>query len=106
MNRPPTFAVAGTVYKRENEDEAATRVRVVIEDAEGNSRTLESNEVGNFYVEESVWKPTFPLHVKLEANGKSVAMRSEIAREGACNACHKGDGDARHMPRVFVEVAK
>lgn len=75
----------------------------MVRDARGEQRSFVSNETGNFWAPSSAWTPTFPLRVELRAKNRSIAMRTEIAREGACNACHRGVGDARHMPGVFVE---
>jgi mono/diheme cytochrome c family protein len=102
--RSPAFSVAGTVFLREGETAAAPGVDIAIRDARGDERTFQSNAVGNFYVPKTSWSPTFPLRVELRVEGRAIAMRTEILREGACNACHRGAGDARLMPGVFVEA--
>ena len=102
----PEFSFAGTVYAREEDAVAAPGVEVAVRDARGEERTLVSNEVGNFWMPASSWAPTFPLRVELRTGGRTIGMRTEIPREGACNACHVGAGDARHMPRVYVEAAR
>jgi hypothetical protein len=101
----PPFSVAGTVFAREGEPLGAPGIVVALHDARGDERTLVTNGVGNFYMPESAWSPAFPLRVELRTEGRTIAMRTEIPREGACNACHRGAGDARHMPGVFVEAS-
>jgi hypothetical protein len=100
----PPFSVAGTIFLREGEPIAAPGIDIAIRDARGEERTFQSNAVGNFYVPEAAWSPTFPLSVELRTGERGIAMRTEIPREGACNACHRGAGDAHHMPGVFVEA--
>lgn len=101
----PEFVVAGTVFARQGETAPAPGIEVAITDANGNARTVSANEVGNFYITASSWRPAFPLRAELHADGTTLAMRTELVREGSCNACHVGAGDTHHMPGVYVETA-
>ncbi|MDF2695155.1 MAG: hypothetical protein K0S65_3538 [Labilithrix sp.] len=102
----PPFSVAGTIFQREGEPVGAPGIEIALRDARGEERTFQSNGVGNFYVPATAWSPTFPLNVELRIDGRTIGMLTEIPREGSCNACHRGAGDAYHMPGVFVEAAQ
>lgn len=102
----PAFSVAGTVYAREGEALGAPAVAVALRDARGEERVFLTNEVGNFWVPAMQWSPTFPLAAELRVDTRTIAMRTEIGRDGSCNTCHVGAGDARRMPGVFVEAAR
>lgn len=101
----PTFSLAGTVFEREGERLGASGVEVAIRDARGEERSFLTNQVGNFWVHESTWSPTFPLRAELRVSGRTISMQTEIVREGSCNACHRGGGDTLHMPGIYVEAA-
>lgn len=102
----PPFAFAGTVFARSGEPEPAVGVVVVIRDARGDERTIATNEVGNFWMPVDTWSPAFPLRTRLRLeDGRELVMRTEISREGSCNACHRGTGGPNLMPGVYVEVS-
>jgi hypothetical protein len=102
----PPFSVAGTIFRREGAREAAPAIEVVVRDARGEQQTFVTNEVGNFWALQTSWSPVFPLRAELHVNGRTIAMRTEIPREGSCNACHRAPSDTHHMPGVFVEAAR
>jgi hypothetical protein len=93
------------VFVRERGAEGAADVGVVLRDARGTERTARTNDVGNFYLTRSEWDLAFPLRVELARGTRPLAMRTEIPREGSCNACHRGEGDTLHMPGVYLEAA-
>lgn len=98
----PEMSVGGTVYLARGGTEAASDVAVLLTDAKGATRTLASNDVGNFYVWKSDWDPAFPLSVSVSRGSDQQKMESVIGRDGACATCHRGQGDATHMPAVFL----
>lgn len=98
----PEFSVAGTLYTTLGSKVPLAAGVVTITDARGQSRAVQSNEVGNFYVFKSEWSPMFPLHVSIEAEGVRREMITAIGRDGGCAVCHREGGDATHMPSVFL----
>lgn len=107
-SQSPAFVVAGTVFERRGQTAAAPNVTVVITDVVGSTFATSTNRVGNFFVTANEWQPTFPLFVELQttnANGEAVtkAMKTRIGRDGGCAVCHRGNGDASHMPAVFLK---
>jgi hypothetical protein len=107
----PEFSIAGTVYANRGNGVPKEKVSIGLTDATGASRTLTSNEAGNFYISIDQWSPTFPVSVTLSAAGvdpaKQTQMQTLIGRNGSCAFCHYGaDGEGSHMPPVYLEEAK
>ena len=103
----PEFTIAGTIYSARGVQEPLSGVSVVLEDVTRATRTVVSNEVGNFYIASATWSPTFPVLVHLkdsraDENGVKV-MVTPMARNGGCAFCHYGaDKEPTHMPPVFL----
>jgi hypothetical protein len=107
----PEFSIAGTVYATRGNGMAQQDVSIGLTDATGASRTLTSNEAGNFYISIDQWSPTFPVSVTLSAKGvdptTQTQMQTLIGRNGSCAFCHYGaDGEGSHMPPVYLQEAK
>lgn len=98
----PEMSIGGTVYDVRAGTEGMPRVTVTITDAKGDARELTTNSVGNFYVFKQEWDPAFPLTVSLSGDGTEQVMKTTIGRDGACATCHRGAGDSRHMPAVYL----
>ena len=81
------FTVGGTVFaarecpKPLGEDSA---VRVHVEDAEGTTLSLKTNEVGNFF---SIQPLGGPLRVAVQSGETRVEMLG-LSPSGDCGACH------------------
>lgn len=108
----PDFELAGTVYETKGQgvpdtSKGAPGVTVTFTDAFGNTHTTETNSVGNFYVQEGRYTPTYPVYVALSRDGKPAStMKTRIGRRGSCADCHRGQDDRKDLVRaVFVEVA-
>lgn len=104
----PEFAVGGTVFADQKGSSFKTveDVQVVLTDSIGETRTLTTNCIGNFYIRKDDWDPQFPLAAeirypvydeatgqpKLDSQGQVVrkvkAMGSYISRDGSCAHCH------------------
>jgi len=103
----PDFSIAGTVYSAVGVQEPLADVTVVLQDANHETRSTKSNEVGNFYLTTTSWSPTFPVAVQLrdpraDQNGVQP-MNSPIGRNGGCAFCHYGAVDEpTHMPPVYL----
>lgn len=97
----PDFAVAGTVYEVRDGATALEGVQVVLSDSAGQTQTLVSNQVGNFYMRAQEWTPTYPMFAKLEYQGTEKPMTTRIGRTGGCADCHRS-GVAKKMPGVYL----
>ncbi|MEA2747528.1 MAG: hypothetical protein QOI41_1671 [Myxococcales bacterium] len=103
----PDFSIAGTVYSAFGVLEPIADVTIVLEDANHETRSVSSNEVGNFYMTTTSWSPAFPVSVQLQdkrADDHGVkSMVTPIGRTGGCAFCHFGAVDEQtHMPPVYL----
>ena len=101
----PQWSVAGTVYESEDGTSPLSGGQVTITDATGSSRTLGTNQVGNFYISVDDWNPAYPLHVEVSSNGTTMVMSSRINGNGSCATCHLGhSGQAIYdqVPAVYL----
>jgi hypothetical protein len=84
------FAVGGTIYQAQSGlvvPQGGATVSLV--DTNSVSASASTNAVGNFWVPESQWVPTFPVHVESVSYGDvSASMTSHIGRDGSCASCH------------------
>ena len=102
----PKFTVGGTVYAAEGRPEPAPGIVVNLTDARNRSASVRTNQVGNFYLEEKEWDPTYPVSVSLAVGTRAIDMRTKVGRSGSCADCHRGPGGPATMPGVFVEAKK
>lgn len=93
------LALAGTVFEsaQAGVDAGMAGVEVAVTDANGRTLTLQSNEVGNFFSEESL---VLPLKVEVWRNG-AVARMARLAPSGSCNACHAQPPAASAPGRLY-----
>jgi hypothetical protein len=96
----PRLALGGTVFADQRSFLPVEGVRVNVYDAVGELYTMESNCVGNFFLEYGERVPQFPLAVEIlcplyapdgsprEGEVKVVSMNSWISRDGSCASCH------------------
>ncbi len=96
------FSIAGTLYEVRGGTAPVASGIVTVTDALGTSRSVTSNEAGNFFVRKSEWEPVFRLRVVVEARAVRKEMLTSIARDGGCASCHRGAGDATYMPGVYL----
>lgn len=96
------LSVGGTLYRVRGERDALAGGEVILTDARGESRSVRSNESGNFFITAAEWAPVFPLGVAIEAEGIRREMVSTIGRDGGCAACHRDSGDRSFMPAIFL----
>jgi hypothetical protein len=109
----PDYAFAGTIYAVRNGATPLAGVTVTLTDASGVTKTLSSNEAGNFFLEKELWESVkLPVFVELSNGTKVKPMKTRIGRNGGCAFCHysnvlddptKGDNDRTHMPPVYLE---
>jgi cytochrome c553 len=104
----PEISVGGTVYKRKDSDDPAVKAKVFITDFKNETRSFETNDVGNFHEVKDTWDPVFPLKIVVEYAEDGIACREEMfslsRRDGGCGKCHdkRSNGDREHMPRVYA----
>jgi hypothetical protein len=96
----PRMALGGTVFADQRSFLPVEGVRVIVYDAVGDVYEMESNCIGNFYLEYEDPVPQFPLAVEIkcplyaadgsprEGEVKVVSMNSWISRDGSCASCH------------------
>jgi hypothetical protein len=97
------FSVAGTVYLLQFEDTPAPNTSVILEDINGAAVMIGTNEVGNFYINASDWRPTYPMTAKLVFSGKvNRPMNTTISRSGSCGDCHTNSPNQTSAGRVYV----
>lgn len=98
----PQFIAGGTVYASRGSAVPLPGVTVTLTDRFGLTTTRVTNAVGNFYVFASDYPATFPLDVKLTFGDEERKMETKIGRDGGCALCHRGSGDDRHVPAVYL----
>ncbi len=87
----PQFSIGGTVYLIKGQSDPAPNVVVKITDSRGQTRSVTTNKVGNFYIPVEQWDPSPPHQVELHSGDTFVnAMRTAIGRDGSCSSCHFG----------------
>ena len=96
----PTFSFAGTLFFQPDDDGAAPfmvpNYTVQILDSRGLTAQATSNECGNFFIEEEMFVPAFPVRAEILAPSaddaskliSNVSMTTRIGRDGSCASCH------------------
>jgi hypothetical protein len=114
------FALAGTVYRRVDDETGAFGLFVEVTDADGEQYVVETNLAGNFAfaldpsvdgvvddgdgIARVARAPRFPLRVRLSDGVRDQEMETQIQREGSCNACHAPEPSATSVGKIyFVE---
>lgn len=105
----PLMSVGGTIFADTEDTLPVADVQVVLTDAVGEQRIVNTNCIGNFFITEDDWMPQFPIaaeiryplydeggQVILNAEGepdrRQKTMDSFISRDGSCASCHTLDG--------------
>jgi hypothetical protein len=91
------MSVGGTIFAAPADAPIPVgEAKITVIDAAGESRTVKSNCIGNFWITTEQWQPLFPLRAELTcafANGTGstrTLMISRISRDGSCAGCHVG----------------
>lgn len=80
------FSAAGTVFSDVDCPVGVAGVTVTIEDHNGQTVTLTTNEVGNFFTGAQLVPP---LRTRATLGGRTVEMTDAVT-DGSCNSCHAG----------------
>lgn len=86
----PPWTAGGTVFSDEWGTSGAGGAVVRITDSTGHTETLTAGSSGNFYTRATLVPP---LTAEVETDAGVVAMAGEVST-GACNSCHRCDGEA------------
>ncbi len=95
------FSVAGTVYQYREAGAGLDNARVTFTDANGQSASVVTNCVGNFYVEAGDYQPSYPLFVTVTHNGVERPMKTPIFAEESCAGCHVEPASPTSAGRVY-----
>jgi hypothetical protein len=98
----PTFTLAGTVYRTPTDEGGSNGAQVLIEDANGQKITAQTNSVGNFFLMNTL---VFPLRVSVKSGSVEQKMRGLIWRERSCANCHSKTLGVSSNGRVFAQEA-
>jgi hypothetical protein len=96
------FSLAGTVYRTRDADVPLVNATVRVIDFTGLQASAQTNEAGNFYLSPEKFDPSWPLWVRVEAEGAEAEMTSPIQREGSCASCHQGQGSPSSAAQVYL----
>lgn len=86
----PTFQAAGTVFTSRYGEDPASGVTVRITDSTGKVFEESTSTTGNFEISQAI---SFPIHAEVES-AAGLKKMSQTVETGACNSCHKCDGNA------------
>ncbi|MGO8997328.1 MAG: hypothetical protein ACLQVI_28770 [Polyangiaceae bacterium] len=102
------FAVAGTIYQAQTGTLVPQNGAVVdFVDTNDVPASAGTNTVGNFWVLESQWVPTFPVHVVSVTYGTGsdaaqVSMYTHIGQDGSCATCHSDPPGGDLVGHIYV----
>jgi len=98
------FSVGGTIYQSQSGALVGQNgATVTMNDTNGTTATATTNTVGNFYVLESQWTPTFPVHVDAVTYGDTTTdMITHIGRDGSCATCHSDPPGGDLVGHVYL----
>lgn len=101
------FSVGGTVYDVQGQTQPAVNAAVQIEDVDGKTWTVFTNEVGNFFVTLRDFQPHYPTtNTVTSADGKnSQAMGTLDNRDGSCADCHTSTPGPNSAGPVWIARA-
>ena len=94
----PELSVGGTVFATPRRMIPVEKAVVTLTDSLGESRSVPTNCIGNFFITKEDWDPTYPLKAEIAypvpgsdpPEVKGVTMESRINRDGSCAGCHVG----------------
>lgn len=84
------WTAAGTVFVDDVGSDGKSGAIVRITDSTGSTVELATSSAGNFYTTDPLVPP---LSAEVEVEGVVIEMGTEV-ETGACNSCHKCEGDA------------
>ena len=86
----PPWTLGGTIFSDSLGTAGVDGATITVTDSRGQTATMTSSRVGNFYWSRSL---TPPLTASVTTSSGTLTMASEV-NTGACNSCHQCDGSA------------
>ncbi len=96
------FSVGGTIYALEGQPAPAVGATVQIEDIAGRVGTAQSNRVGNFYLTEPEWTPTYPTLPQVTLGGVNQQMITHVGVDGSCAGCHQDPAGPTSAGHIYI----
>jgi hypothetical protein len=106
-NGPASFVMSfgGTVYSRQTSTAPAVGATVQVVGADQRTYETKTNSVGNFWIPEREFQPSFPVNAAVTLGRYSRVMRTEMRLDGSCNGCHAGTESSGSPGHVWVTPA-
>jgi hypothetical protein len=103
-NGPAAFVMSfgATVFLHLSNKAPAAGATVRVVDAEQRTYETRTNSVGNFWIPESAFQPSFPVNSAVTLGRYSRVMRTTMRLDGSCNTCHSGNESSGSPGHVWV----
>ncbi|MBK7586388.1 MAG: hypothetical protein IPI67_40145 [Myxococcales bacterium] len=101
----PEFELAGTVFESPDSVTGVDGVRVFLMDKHGNTDSLWSNWVGNFFATAGELTVQRPFWVRLESGDHTIEMKTPVERATACAECHSDPASQSSAGHVYLYEA-
>ncbi|HEX3595113.1 MAG TPA: hypothetical protein VHU80_08430 [Polyangiaceae bacterium] len=96
------FSIAGTVYLVAYQNTVASGVPVLMVDSTGVAGQIATNQAGNFWVNASDWRPTYPLQITVVFGSLHKQMQTHVGRAGSCADCHSDPAGSESPGHVWL----
>jgi|HubBroStandDraft_1064217.scaffolds.fasta_scaffold27211_2 hypothetical protein len=97
------FSIGGTVYTVQGQGSPpALGATVLVEDITGAVDTVQSNEVGNFYITVQEWQPTYPTLPQVTLGSVNQQMTTHVGRDGSCADCHQDPAGPTSAGHIYM----
>lgn len=96
------FSIGGTVYATQGQTAPAANATVTIEDIAGATGTVQTNDVGNFYITVQQWQPSYPLLPRVTLGQTTQTMSTHVGRDGSCADCHSLNPGPTSVGPIYV----
>jgi hypothetical protein len=99
------FSIGGTVYAVQGQAAPAVGAAVLVEDITGAFETVQSNEVGNFYITIQDWEPTYPTLPQVTLGSVNQQMTTHVGRDGSCADCHQDPPGPTSAGHIYITTS-
>lgn len=96
------FSIGGTVYASQGQSAPAANAMVSIEDITGTTTTVQTNDVGNFYITVQQWQPSYPLLPRVTLGQTTQTMSTHVGRDGSCADCHAKQPGPTSIGPIYI----
>ncbi len=98
----PAMSIGGTIYAVLGGDAPLPAASIELTAEDGSTFSAVTNGAGNFYVEESAWRPVYPVRVAVAYGALTSTMSTIIGRDGSCASCHVDPPSRISAGRVYL----